>query len=164
MACDRGIRLESLRFLIRDRDSKYTESFDAVFQAEDIEILKTPPRAPRANARCERVIGTLRREVLDNVLILNEAHAHRALTEYQRHYNQHRPHLARNQLRRPSAASPGPHSRPPPHPSHPSPRRCHQRVPICGVTCSDDYSSPTGSTGSALSCGLSRPAGITMFG
>jgi hypothetical protein len=77
VACDLEIRLESLRFLIRDRDSKCTESFDAVFQAEDLETLKMPPRAPRANAHCERIIGTLRREVLDNLLILNEAHAHR---------------------------------------------------------------------------------------
>jgi transposase InsO family protein len=90
--------VESLRFLIRDRDAKYTNYFDAVFQADDIDILKTPPRAPRANAHCERVIGTLRREVLDHVLIVNTAHAHRVLTEYQRHYNQHRPHQARNQL------------------------------------------------------------------
>ncbi|GAA3368185.1 hypothetical protein GCM10020367_05510 [Streptomyces sannanensis] len=108
MACDLGIRLESLRFLIRDRDSKYTESFDTVFQAEDIETLKTPPRAPRANAQCERVIGTLRREVLDYVLILNEAHVHRVLTEYQRHYNQHRPHRARNQLPPDAPAQPAP--------------------------------------------------------
>lgn len=98
LACDLDVRLESLRFLIRDRDSKYNESFDAIFEAEDIEVLTSPPRAPRANAHCERVIGTLRREVLDNVLILNEAHAHRVLIEYQQHYNQHRPHRARNQL------------------------------------------------------------------
>ncbi|WP_329433213.1 integrase core domain-containing protein [Streptomyces sp. NBC_01280] len=98
VACDLGIRLESLRFLVRDRDSKYTESYDAVFQAKDIETLKTPPRAPRTNAHCERGIGTLRREALDNILILNEAHTQRALTEYQRHYNQHRPDRARDQL------------------------------------------------------------------
>ncbi|MER5390135.1 integrase core domain-containing protein [Saccharopolyspora sp. NPDC002686] len=98
VADDLGARMDSLRFLIRDRDSKYTDTFDAVFQAEDIEIIKTPVRAPRANAHCERVIGSLRREVLDHVLILGEAHARRILTEYQRHYNEHRPHRARNQL------------------------------------------------------------------
>jgi hypothetical protein len=63
VAVELGVRLGSLRFLIRDRDAKYTESFDTVFAAEDVEIVRTPPRAPRANAHCERVIGTLRREV-----------------------------------------------------------------------------------------------------
>lgn len=71
---------------------------DAVFQAEDIEIIKTPVRAPKANAHYERVIGTLRREVLDHTLILGEAHARQVLAAYQRHYNAHRPHRARRQL------------------------------------------------------------------
>lgn len=90
-------RIESLRFLIRDRDTKYIHSFDDVFHADDIEILKSPPQAPKANAHCERVIGTLRREVLDHILIITTAHAHHVLTEYTRHYNPHRPHQARNQ-------------------------------------------------------------------
>ncbi|MGW7005557.1 integrase core domain-containing protein [Streptomyces sp. NPDC054933] len=98
LAIDLGMRTDSLRFLLRDRDSKYTDAFDAVFWAEDIEIIKTPVRAPKANAHCERVIGTLRREVLDHVLILGEAHARHVLAEYQRHYNAHRPHRARSQL------------------------------------------------------------------
>jgi transposase InsO family protein len=89
--------MESLRFLIRDRDTKYTASFDAVFHTDDIEILKTPPQAPKANAHCERIIGTLRREILDHILIVNTTHAHRVLAESARHYNQHRPHQARNQ-------------------------------------------------------------------
>ncbi|WP_405878225.1 transposase [Streptomyces sp. NBC_01136] len=63
-----------------------------------MEIIKTPVRAPRANSHCERVIGTLRREVLDHVLILGEAHARQVLTEYQKHYNAHRPRRSRNQL------------------------------------------------------------------
>jgi putative transposase len=95
-----GTRMESLRFLIRDRDTKYTRAFDAVFEADDIESLKTPPQAPKtpkANAHCERVIGTLRRELLDHILIMNTIHAHRVLTEYAHHYNHHRPHQARNQ-------------------------------------------------------------------
>ncbi|MER5914268.1 integrase core domain-containing protein [Streptomyces sp. NPDC001982] len=63
-----------------------------------MEILLSPPRAPRANAICERVVGTLRREILDRILIYNQAHAHAVLTAYIRHYNQHRPHQSRQQL------------------------------------------------------------------
>ncbi|WP_432431124.1 integrase core domain-containing protein [Streptomyces hygroscopicus] len=100
--------MDSPRFLIRDRDSKYTDAFDAVFQAEDIEIIKTPVRAPKANAHCGRVIGTLRREAPDHILILDEAHARHVLAEYQRHYNAHRPHRARHQL------PPRAHQQPPP--------------------------------------------------
>ncbi|MET8956903.1 integrase core domain-containing protein [Streptomyces sp. NPDC004533] len=84
--------------LLRDRDGKYCQPFDAVFQGEEIKILKSAPRAPRMNAHCERVIGSIRREVLDHVLIMNEAHARQVLTAYERHYNEHRPHRARNQL------------------------------------------------------------------
>lgn len=98
LAVESGIRLDSLRFLIRDRDAKYTASFDMVFEAEDMEVIKTPPRAPRANAHCERAIGTLRREILDHLLIWNETHARQVLDAYARHYNRHRPHQARNQL------------------------------------------------------------------
>ncbi|WP_326756829.1 transposase [Streptomyces sp. NBC_01635] len=87
----------SLRFLIRDRDAKYTESFDTVFEAEDMDMPLNAPQTPRMNAPCERVIGTIRREVLDHILILNEAHAHQVLTEYQEHYTTHRPHRARDQ-------------------------------------------------------------------
>jgi transposase InsO family protein len=97
LAADLGTRVESLRFVLRDRDAKYTASFDAVFEAEDMDVLLSAPRAPRMNAHCERVIGTVRREVLDHVLVLNEAHARRVLAEYQDHYNGHRPHRAREQ-------------------------------------------------------------------
>ncbi|WP_317617332.1 integrase core domain-containing protein [Streptomyces antnestii] len=93
-----GCRMDSLRFFIRDRDGQYTRSFDAVFEADDVEILLSPSRAPRANAICERVVGTLRRELLDGILVCNEAHADAALTEYIRHYNGHRPHQSRQQL------------------------------------------------------------------
>ncbi|MFI1855212.1 integrase core domain-containing protein [Streptomyces sp. NPDC020480] len=71
---------------------------DAVFTADDIKVVKTAPRAPRMNAHCERVIGTLRREVLDHLLIWNESHARQVLDAYARHYNGHRPHQARGQL------------------------------------------------------------------
>jgi putative transposase len=87
----------SFRFLLRDRDGKYSSAFDAVFRAEEMDTLTSAPQAPRMNAHCERVIRTLRSEVCDHVLILNETHARQVLAEYQRHYNQHRPHQARQQ-------------------------------------------------------------------
>jgi transposase InsO family protein len=83
-------------FLLRDRDTKYTASFDAVFTAEDAEVLPSAPRAPNVNAHCERVIGTVRREALDHVLIMNASHATKILTEFADHYNRHRPHRSRN--------------------------------------------------------------------
>jgi transposase InsO family protein len=87
-----------MRFLLRDRDGKYSPAFDAVFQAEDMHILKTAPRAPHMNADCERVIRTLRHELCDHVLVLNEAHARSLLSTFQCHYNHHRPHQSRKQL------------------------------------------------------------------
>ncbi|MDF3294407.1 integrase core domain-containing protein [Streptomyces silvisoli] len=98
LAVEMGVWVDSLRFLVRDRDAKYTESFDAVFAADGIEAVRTAVRAPRMNAHCERVIGTLRREVLDHLLIWNETHARQVFDAYARHYNRHRPHQARAQL------------------------------------------------------------------
>jgi len=95
---DLGQRATSVKFLIRDRASQFTSSFDAVFTAEGIRILASPPQAPRANAICERLVGTLRRELLDRVLIINEHHLRRALAEYLRHYNAARPHRSLGQL------------------------------------------------------------------
>jgi putative transposase len=80
-----GIRMDALRFLVRDRDTKFIAAFDEVFRADGVRIIKIPPQAPRANATCERVIGTLRREVLDRMLIFNERHLSRILTEYAEH-------------------------------------------------------------------------------
>ena len=85
-------RFEDFRFLIRDRGSSFTASFDAVFQAAGTTILRTAVQAPRMNATCERLVGTLRRELLDRVLILSERHLRAVLTEYQAHYNTARPH------------------------------------------------------------------------
>jgi len=63
-----------------------------------MEVLNSAPQAPRTNAHCERIIGSIRREALDHILIMNEAHARHVLAAYERHYNEHRPHQARNQL------------------------------------------------------------------
>ena len=95
---DLGQRVASVTFLIRDRAGQFTSSFDAVFTAEGIRILASPPQSPKANAICERFIGTLRREVLDRLLIVNEQHLYRVLTEYLRHYNTARPHRSFGQL------------------------------------------------------------------
>jgi transposase InsO family protein len=95
---DFGHRAASVKFLIRDRAGQFTDSFDAVFRAEGVRILPSPPQAPRSNAVCERMIGTLRRELLDRVLIVNEHHLRRVLTDYLIHYNTARPHRALGQL------------------------------------------------------------------
>ena len=90
-------RSETFRFLIRDRDTKFTTGFDAVFTSVDIEILRSPPRAPQANAYAERWIGTVRRECLDRLLIVGERQLRSVLADYEAHYNGHRPHRSLDQ-------------------------------------------------------------------
>jgi putative transposase len=87
-----GERFTGFRFLIRDRGPNFTRSFDAVFQAAGTTIVRTAVQAPRMNAICERLTGTLRRELLDRTLILDQSHLRADLAEYQEHYNTARPH------------------------------------------------------------------------
>ncbi len=83
---------KQVRFLIRDRDAKFPASFDAVFAAEGLAIIRTPYRSPKANAFAERWIRSARSEILDKILILNEPHLRRVMIEYIAHYNEARPH------------------------------------------------------------------------
>ena len=90
-------RVESIKFLLRDRDTKFTAAFDAVFTAAGIRILRSPVQAPRANAIMERWIGGCRRELLDCTLIWNQRHLLQVLREYEAHHNEHRPHRSLSQ-------------------------------------------------------------------
>jgi putative transposase len=104
---DLGDHATQFRFLIRDRDSRFTPGFDAVFSGADIRIIRTPVRAPRANAIVERFIGTLRRECLDHLLITGPRHLAVVLREFVEHYNTHRPHRSLDQ-QPPAGATPPP--------------------------------------------------------
>jgi transposase InsO family protein len=105
---DLGDRAGQFRFLIRDRDTKFSTSFDAVLAGADMRIIRTPIRAPRANAIAERFIGTLRRECLDHLLITGPRHLEVILREYAQHFNAHRPHRSLDQ--RPPAGGTPPRS------------------------------------------------------
>jgi hypothetical protein len=97
-------RTDQLRFLLRDRDAKVTAAFDALFTAAGIDVLRSPPQAPSANAIAERWVGTVRRECTDRILIAGERHLMSVPAEYSEHYNDHRPHRALDQ--RPPNPSP----------------------------------------------------------
>jgi putative transposase len=85
------------RYLVRDRDSKFTREFDEVFRSEGIRVIKAPVRAPKARAHAERWVGTVRRECLDRLLILGRRHLQHILVTYSEHYNEHRPHRSLGQ-------------------------------------------------------------------
>lgn len=87
-----GERLERLRFVVRDRDSKFSGPFDEVLGSEGVRIIKTPVRAPQANAYAERWVRTVRAECLDWMLVLGRRHLEEVLRTYAAHYNEARPH------------------------------------------------------------------------
>ena len=87
-------RLGDVRFLIRDRDSKYAWSFDEVLRTERVRIVRSRIGAPKANAICERWVGTVRRECLDHLLVLGRRHLERVPASYVARYNGSRPHRA----------------------------------------------------------------------
>jgi len=89
---DLADRSHDIKFLIRDRDTKFTAAFDEVFRSEGIRVIKTPIRSPRANAFAERWVRTVRTECLDWLLVLGHRHLERVLWEYVGHYNEQRPH------------------------------------------------------------------------
>ncbi|ONI92305.1 integrase [Saccharothrix sp. ALI-22-I] len=114
-------RADRFRFLIRDRAGQFTVSFDAVLTDSGIEVVKIPPRCPRANCYAERFDGTVRREATDRLLIINEHHLKSVLNRYAAHYNHRRPHRAHELL--------------PPRPDHPIPqpsRTSVHRRPVLG--------------------------------
>jgi putative transposase len=102
---------QPFRFLIHDRDAKFSHAFDAVFRSEGIKVIRTPVQAPNANAYAERWVRTLRADCLDRILILGRRHLEHVLRVYRRHYNAHRPHRAL-QLQPPDRRHPTPPNAP----------------------------------------------------
>jgi transposase InsO family protein len=110
-------RTQQPRFLIHDRDTKFSPAFDAIFRSEGLTIIRTPIRAPNANAYAERWVGSVRRECLDWLLIFGRRQLEHVLRIYIRHFNQHRPHRALD-------------LRPPDHSSRTEPRPVPTVYPI----------------------------------
>jgi putative transposase len=105
-------RKQPVLFLVRDRDSKFTRSFDEVFRSDRIRVIRTPVRVPRAKAHAERWVGSLRRECLDRILIVGRRQLEQVVRAYISHHNEHRPHRSLEQ--RPPLAKPPPAEQPPP--------------------------------------------------
>ena len=118
---DLGDRAAEFRFLVRDRAGQFTASLDAVLADIGIDVVKIPPRCPRANCFAERFVLTTRTELTDRMLIFGEWHLRTVLAEYSAHYNGRRPHRALHLL--------------PPRSDHPTPDPNHGRIsrrPILG--------------------------------
>jgi len=120
---DRGV---SIKLLLRDHDAKFTRSFDDVFGSEGVKVLRTPIRAPKANAYAERLVQTVRVECLDWTLVLGRRHLLRLLRRYVRHYNQQRPHRSL------ALAVPEPEAQEPSS-SHVNPRKVRRRDVLGGL-------------------------------
>ncbi|MDQ3763698.1 MAG: integrase core domain-containing protein [Actinomycetota bacterium] len=121
LVMDLGDRITQFRFLVRDRAGQFTASFDAVLADVGIQVVRIPPRCPRTNCFAERFIRTLRAELTDRMLIVNQRHLHAVLRGYVRHYNGRRPHRARDLH--------------PPRPTHPAADFSHERIkrrPVLG--------------------------------
>ena len=114
LVMDLGDHVAQIRFLVRDRAGQFTASFDAVFADAGIEVVKIPPRCPRANCFAERFVLTIRTELTDRMLIFGERHLRRVLATYAARYNTRRPHRTLR-LR-------------PPHPPTPVPEPIHGRI------------------------------------
>jgi transposase InsO family protein len=118
---DLGDRAAGFRFLVRDRAGQFAEAFDAVLAGAGIEVVKIPPRSPRANAYAERFVLTARTEITDRMLIFGPRHLRTILAQYEAHYNGRRPHRSRH-LR-------------PPQPDHPVADLSQERIqrrPVLG--------------------------------